>query len=272
MPGRRRSTASGASIWRGCGLRARARARCRWTTISSWRSPRAVTDPRRYELAREQMLQTYLNYFQDQLRRQPRAAAHRASLRRHAGRRLQRGAEIVRARGLRPAGGALRDLRQARRFHGCSRRAKRSPPIARAISRAPARRGSRKCRSSVAGYARSDPPGLPAEHRALAGQAPVIAGEVAALAEHAVARHHERDRVLADRGADRARGLSACRSWRRCPNRWWRGPSGCAAASPTPAPRSRCRSARRAAAGRRATACGSKMRARAARCARLSST
>jgi hypothetical protein len=35
----------------------------------------------------------------------------------------------------------------------------------------------------------------------------VIAGDVAALAEHAVTRHHERDRILADRGADRARRL-----------------------------------------------------------------
>ena len=54
---------------------------------------------------------------------------------------------------------------------------------------------------------RRDVPGFPAQHRALAGQAPVIAGELAALAEHAVARHHEGERVLADRGADRARGL-----------------------------------------------------------------
>ena len=48
---------------------------------------------------------------------------------------------------------------------------------------------------------------FPAEHRALAREAPVIAGDVAALADDAVARHHEADRVLADRGADRARGL-----------------------------------------------------------------
>ncbi len=47
--------------------------------------------------------------------------------------------------------------------------------------------------------------GFPAEHRALAGDAPVIAGDVAGFADHAVARHHERDRVLADRGADSAR-------------------------------------------------------------------
>src|ERR1051326_219490 len=47
---------------------------------------------------------------------------------------------------------------------------------------------------------------LPAEHGALAGEPPVIAAQIAALAEDAMARHHERDRVLADRGADRARG------------------------------------------------------------------
>ena len=47
----------------------------------------------------------------------------------------------------------------------------------------------------------------PLRAAALARKTPVIAGEVAALAEHAMARHHERQRVLADRRADRARGL-----------------------------------------------------------------
>src|SRR5438128_9398727 len=50
---------------------------------------------------------------------------------------------------------------------------------------------------------------FPAEHRLLAGDAPVIAGERAAFAERAMAGHHERDRVFSDRGADRARGLRA---------------------------------------------------------------
>jgi hypothetical protein len=45
---------------------------------------------------------------------------------------------------------------------------------------------------------------LPAQHRLLAGDAPVIAGQRAAFAERAMAGHHERDRVLPDRGADRA--------------------------------------------------------------------
>ena len=49
-------------------------------------------------------------------------------------------------------------------------------------------------------------PGFPAQHGALAGQAPVIAGEVAVLADDAVARHHEADGILADGGADCARG------------------------------------------------------------------
>ena len=47
-------------------------------------------------------------------------------------------------------------------------------------------------------------PRFPAEHGALARDAPVIAGEFAALADHAMARHHERDRIAPDRGADRA--------------------------------------------------------------------
>ena len=53
-------------------------------------------------------------------------------------------------------------------------------------------------------------PGFPAEHRLLAGDAPVIAGQRAALAERAMAGHHERDRV-------------ACRPRRRRRVR----PSGC---------------------------------------------
>src|SRR5947209_17526946 len=53
----------------------------------------------------------------------------------------------------------------------------------------------------------ADLSGFPADHRLLAGDAPVIAGERAALAERAMARHHERDRVLSDRSPNRARGL-----------------------------------------------------------------
>ena len=97
--------------------------------------------------------------------------------------------------------------------------------------------------------AAADLSGFPAEHRPLAGDAPVIAGQLAVLAEHAMAGHHERHRVFADRGAHRARGLRACRCCTRCPNRRPRGPSGSSAASATPAPRNRCRSAPRAAAG-----------------------
>src|SRR5438034_840678 len=55
-------------------------------------------------------------------------------------------------------------------------------------------------------------PRLPAEHRAFSGEAPVIAGERTALADHAMARHHERYRVFSDSGADSAGG-----TWRGDP-------------------------------------------------------
>src|SRR5689334_7680624 len=53
--------------------------------------------------------------------------------------------------------------------------------------------------------AAGDAASFPAEDGALAGKAPMVAGEVAVLAEHAVARHHEAHRVLAHRRADGAR-------------------------------------------------------------------
>src|SRR5689334_19898767 len=43
-------------------------------------------------------------------------------------------------------------------------------------------------------------PCFPAEHRLLAGDAPVIAGQCAALAERTMAGHHERHRIASDRG------------------------------------------------------------------------
>src|SRR6185312_12856393 len=39
---------------------------------------------------------------------------------------------------------------------------------------------------------RTELPGFPTQHRLLAGDAPVIAGELAVLAERAMAGHHER--------------------------------------------------------------------------------
>ena len=115
-------------------------------------------------------------------------------------------------------------------------------------------------------------PGFPAQHRALAGEAPVIAGDGAALAEHAMTRHHERQRILADRGADRARGCRAARSSPRCRNRWWPSPSEFSAASPRPGPRSRCRSAPRATAGPCRHSFESKMRCASGAVRALSST
>ena len=79
---------------------------------------RAADDPRRYEAAREQTLQTYLHYFKINY------AGNRAPL--HIGHHFtgyQGGAynealkSFARA-SLRPARGALRDLCQAGRFHG----------------------------------------------------------------------------------------------------------------------------------------------------------
>src|SRR4051812_45260560 len=46
--------------------------------------------------------------------------------------------------------------------------------------------------------------GFPAEHRLLTRDAPVIAGQLAALAEHTMTRHHERHRVLANRSSNGA--------------------------------------------------------------------
>ena len=53
----------------------------------------------------------------------------------------------------------------------------------------------------------ADPPGLPADDRLLARQAPVVAGQRARAAEHAMTGDDEGDRVAPDRRADRARGL-----------------------------------------------------------------
>src|SRR4051794_27694152 len=52
-----------------------------------------------------------------------------------------------------------------------------------------------------------DLPGLPAQHRLLAGDAPVIAGERAALAQRAMTGDDKGHRIPADRPADGARGL-----------------------------------------------------------------
>ena len=125
------------------------------------------------------------------------------------------------AHGLRAAGGALHHLCAACRLHGCA-----APRHACGLSqgRFPARgaAGHQACRDGALTMLRR--PGaasLPAEHRAFARHAPVIAGELAALADHAVARHDEADRVLADCGADGARRLLGCADLRwRCRNRW----------------------------------------------------
>ena len=53
----------------------------------------------------------------------------------------------------------------------------------------------------------ADPPGLPADDRLLARQAPVVAGQRAGATEHAMTGDDEGDRVAPDRRADRARGL-----------------------------------------------------------------
>src|ERR687895_1935558 len=48
-------------------------------------------------------------------------------------------------------------------------------------------------------------PRLPADQRFLARQAPVITAEAAVAAQHAMARHDERDGIASDRRSDRAR-------------------------------------------------------------------
>src|SRR6516225_1194131 len=54
---------------------------------------------------------------------------------------------------------------------------------------------------------RADLPGFPAQHGALTRQAPMIPSERAGAADHAVARHHESNRILSNGGTDRARSL-----------------------------------------------------------------
>src|SRR6187399_620654 len=54
---------------------------------------------------------------------------------------------------------------------------------------------------------RGDATHLPAQHGALAGEAPVITGDVATFSQHPVTRHHEGDWILSHRGAHRARGF-----------------------------------------------------------------
>ena len=134
------------------------------------------------------------------------------------------------------------------------------------------RRSMRRSLRAICGYAAPDLARFPAEHGALAGDAPVIAGEFAGFADDAVARHHEaRSGSCRRRRRPRARrrAFAPCR---RCRNRWRACPSGCAAALPRPAPPSRCRSARRAAAVRAAIAWNRKCAARAAPSRAVSST
>src|SRR5260370_18762374 len=52
-------------------------------------------------------------------------------------------------------------------------------------------------------------PCFPAQHRLLAGDAPMIAGQRAAFAERAMAQYHERYRAFSHCGADRAGRLRA---------------------------------------------------------------
>ena len=72
---------------------------------------------------------------------------------------------------------------------------------------------ARNARPWLMPSARQHSSGFPTQHRALAGQSPVVAAQIAGAAEHAVAGHYERDRILADRGADgagRARPAEFC--------------------------------------------------------------
>ena len=115
---------------------------------------RAAYDPRRYEAAREQMLQTYLHYFKTNY------AGNRAPL--HIGHHFmnyQGGAynEALKsfARGLRPARGPLRHLCQARRLHGpADRRNARGLPQGRLRARRhpDAERGSGRAMMWHGGY------------------------------------------------------------------------------------------------------------------------
>ena len=167
----------------------------------------AAADPRRYEMAREQTLQTYLHYFKANY------TGNRAPL--HIGHHFTAYQGGVYNEALKSFARAVCGLPEVR----CVTYAKLAdfmdaaePRNARGLPqgrfpRAPSADAERRGEYASSAQSVRDLTRLPAQHRALAREAPVIAGDVAALAEHAVARHHERDRVLADRGADRARGL-----------------------------------------------------------------
>src|SRR5262249_47342903 len=164
---------------------------------------RAANDPRRQALYREQMLATYLDYFRANY------AGGRAPL--HIGHHFFAYQGGVYNEALKTFARTVCGLPEVRCttyerladfMDGLSAEtlaAYRNGDFPRAerpaLSVADATRG---------GLGR-DRPGFPAEHRMLAGGAPVIAGKRAAAADHPMARHHERERVLADRGADRAR-------------------------------------------------------------------
>ena len=129
-------------------------------------------------------------------------------------------------------------------------------------------RESGKCQSGSPAFAGATghnalppahPPRLPAEHRALAGDAPVIAGEIAGFADDAVAGHDEAHRILADRGADGAGGGGRA----DFPGDAGIGrerPIGISNSAPRRGLPNRCRSAPRAAAARGFHCDGSKIR------------
>ena len=103
---------------------------------------------------------------------------------------------------------------------------------------------------------------LEPQQQLLAAQAPRVAAERAPRPQHAVARHHDRDRVRAEGGADRARGLRVADRGRRARRR-----SSCGRTARARSPRAPRARTVRSAGGRAAarTACARPRSTRPAR-------
>src|SRR4026208_384443 len=85
-----------------------------------------------------------------------------------------------------------------------ARGGRRSEPDPASPPGPPERAGGRPGEGAIHPPPRRYAPRLPADQRALAGEAPMVAAEAAVAAQHAMTRHHERGRVAAGGRGDGA--------------------------------------------------------------------